>query len=96
LSDACGNGDRVQYRFIDAAAGWYWPSPTTAYDIYYGQNDQVQVECVPGEQVCVGADQPSTSWYWGVGIDGNFQCSAGVPCCWTCTTGFASYTFSCG
>jgi hypothetical protein len=90
IGDQCNNGEQISYKYFDRANNLVWPSSTTHYVINYNQNFSNSLSCVPGAQVCIGAD--SVSYSWGVGISGTSGCSS---CCGTCDGQTYSYNFGC-
>jgi hypothetical protein len=85
LADACFDGLAIQYRFFDRVNGVVWPATlsNTFQSTADGQTVNTQIACIPGSQICYGAEPNPTNGttYWGVGLSGAQACSA---CCALC------------
>jgi hypothetical protein len=75
----------LDLRFFDKTANLVWPANGEIYTLNEpGQQEQFQLQCTTGHQVCYGASYYSNTDapdYWGVGIDGTEVCAT---CCYTC------------
>lgn len=93
ISDGCSDGRGLQVKFYDKTNGGVWPSGSTHYLASPGGSVVRTLGCTRGARVCFGATtDPSTSTYWGVGLDGSRGCDS---CCNTCDDVSVSRNLTC-
>ena len=93
LGDECNNGYELDYRFFDTANNMVWPTDRTLeYYMFYGNNIQNPMNCVPGALVCYGASSNGGAQVWGLGLSGTGSCSS---CCGHCDGGTYSTNLTC-
>ena len=89
VTDACHDGENIQYRFFELEPEpprrltGTWPSASRVY-VTAGLNIRYRshLRCTTGRLVCYGGEpKDSQQRYWGLGIDGDKDCSR---CCVTC------------
>lgn len=88
ISNRCFNGHDVQFRFFSESRPVSWPAGGLVFVMAQGQTVVQALACNPGEKICFGADQPSTGFLWGAGIDNTLACA---DCCRTCANASVSY-----
>ena len=88
LTNNCQNGEDVEVRFFAVDRGLEWPGGDLVYLVAPGATMTQALSCVPGETICLGADQPATGLFWGVDIDNSARCT---DCCFLCVTATVSY-----
>ena len=102
VTDACHDGENIQYRFFEfepeppRRLTGIWPSAGRVY-VTAGLNIQHRsyLRCTTGRLVCYGGEpRDSQQGYWGLGIDGDKDCS---HCCVTCRSNISSgWRLACG
>ena len=78
----------MEVRFFAVDRGLEWPGGDLVYLVAPGATMTQALSCVPGETICLGADQPATGLFWGVDIDNSARCT---DCCFLCVTATVSY-----
>lgn len=84
VTDACHDGEDVQWRVWSLDRDWVWPSIDDAFwTIGLDVASTEPIECIDGELLCFGgrsgpADAPVR---WGVDLDGTGECD---DCCAVC------------
>lgn len=83
ITDGCNDGFQINYRFFDVDHNLAWPTweshyYTESYNVKYTSN----LSCIPGANICFGAEQGQHTW--GVGLDIGHACQ---DCCIDCAAG---------
>jgi len=93
ITDGCSDGRGLLVKFYDRTSGGVWPTSSTAYVANPGGSVVRTLSCTRGNRICYGATtDPSTTRYWGIGLEGNRGCDA---CCNTCDDVSVSRTLTC-
>lgn len=87
VQDFCADGIGAEFRFFDLADGLAWPVATVG-DL---AKVTTTLACVPGAQICYGAQAGDK--VWGLGLDGTRPATAGA--CATCQNNVALGGLSC-
>lgn len=94
LSDGCSDGRGLHVRLFDKTNNLLWPNQSQVYVAQTGGSVDVTISCRTGARICYGAEtNPSSTSYWGVGIDGTRGCD---NCCVTCSATTVSRSLVCG
>ena len=81
LVDDCDDGRDIEWRLWSRDRDWAWPGPDEAFVTDdEGVPSHEEVECLFGEQICLGAVAGARTW--GVGVDGTGHCEG---CCFICS-----------
>lgn len=82
----------IQIEFYSQNRRHAWPGGNKAYNLSRGDSNDYKLACRQGEKVCYGAwVKGAASTYWGVGLNGKYQCDA---CCQVCGDGNLSKTLN--
>lgn len=93
LVDQCQDGRGIQAALFETETGRVFPSRSTVWVAPPGDEIDVVIECGDGNQVCFGAEtDPSSDFFWGVGIDGNAGCD---DCCDLCRDNVVEFDLFC-
>jgi hypothetical protein len=95
FQDRCNDRRGIRARLFDKTnRTTKWPA-SGYYRISSLSQATKTISCDSGHKICFGAvqDPPVGSGHWGVGINGNFGCSA---CCTLCRATALRVTLSCG
>ena len=97
VTDACDDGEDIQYRFFEFESSasprpvGVWPADPRRVYVTAGLNIRYRsrLACTTGRLVCYGGEPGDSQqgYYWGVGIDGDEDCSR---CCVTCRSNVSS------
>jgi len=81
FTDDCRDSRGNRIRFFDKKKKLVWPTVGQTYLLGRGQTQTFNLSVERGQDICYGAeiDQPGTTTYWGMGIDGARGCS---ECCY--------------
>lgn len=80
LVDDCDDGLDVSWRLWSQERDWAWPGPDHPFvSEGVGRPSHEEIECLKGEDICVGA--LAGERVWGVGVDGTGACN---DCCFRC------------
>lgn len=71
----------VWLRFHSETRKHVWPGVGRHWILDQGQEQSIRINCQPNEKICYGAWVPGQDLHWGVGEDGDEQCSG---CCHRC------------
>jgi hypothetical protein len=93
LTDSCDDGLDVEFRLWAQDREWVWPGGDEVYETPGVSVDALQrIACAEGELVCFGGRAGAVEW--GLGLDGQGDCS---ECCTPCTDGVFDLGFlTCG
>jgi hypothetical protein len=93
ISDGCSDGRGLQVKFYDRTNGGVWPTSSTHYLASPGGSVVRTLSCTRGARICFGATtDPSTTTYWGIGLEGNRGCDS---CCNACADVSVSRNLTC-
>lgn len=82
FTDSCAAaGPSVGLRLFDVTHNGVWPSSTDVYVIPFATTKTIDISCIPGAQICFGANSTGGALFWGLGLNRDRTCAA---CCTTC------------
>jgi hypothetical protein len=83
FQDSCAvAGPSVGLRLFDETHGGVWPANTNnVFVLPYAQSQTVDIACIPGANICYGANSTGGSIFWGVSVNNDRVCTG---CCVKC------------
>jgi hypothetical protein len=81
VTDSCGNGEAIYYRFWDIDDHLVWPNLQQAYIASPGGSYASSLLCTTGDRICLGGREYQHNLEWGVDVDDSKSCA---NCCFVC------------